>query len=221
MSFDSNEVTFFIESSINTLATLSVFSNASVSEICGQIDQEYELAQMRQAMGLAAQLEAAGIDPIDGIVLPWEETSGFRRRLMSSASSASQQPRRQGQRLQGPSLASPAAGGRWQAARGQPAVANGCQQPCQGVQQPGLRQQARRLLAGDMGDRVTDPLNVLAAARTDPNNPSDVHVLPRAKLFKCTGPFLSSGCPNGKVPAISANALHQVHIWCAARAGRP
>lgn len=83
-------------------------------------------------------------------------------------------------------------------------------------------------------------------------------MLPRAKLFKCTGPFLSSGCPNGKVsgrrpcncsswlhsganglaelgpvdasvltccqhgppimqvPAISASALHQVHIWCGA-----
>lgn len=36
-----------------------------------------------------------------------------------------------------------------------------------------------------------------------------MHVLPRTKMFKCTGPFLSSFCPDGQVVAISANALHQ------------
>ena len=36
-----------------------------------------------------------------------------------------------------------------------------------------------------------------------------VHVFPEIKLFKCTGSFYSSVCPNGQVLLISNNALHQ------------
>ena len=43
-----------------------------------------------------------------------------------------------------------------------------------------------------------------------PTPPSHPNQLPRISLFKCTGPFMSSSCPDGQVPLISQNALHQV-----------
>lgn len=43
--------------------------------------------------------------------------------------------------------------------------------------------------------------------------------MPRVKLFKCTGSFMSSACPPGKVLLISANSLHQV-CACVRPAGR-
>lgn len=208
--FDNNEVTFFIESSVNTLATISVFTNSSVEDICKAIDEEYQVAEARQSLSLAEQLEEAGVDPNDGFVLPWDDTNGFRRRLAADGSGNSQRQQRR-RRLQGAPLA--AGAGQRPLAAEQPAARAGVGPPQHGCQPRAPQHNNRRLLGGDMGDRVTDPLSVLAAARTDPNNPTAVHVLPRAKLFKCTGPFLSSGCPNGKVPAISASALHQVHIW--------
>ena len=33
------------------------------------------------------------------------------------------------------------------------------------------------------------------------------------QIFKCTGPFMSTGCPDGQFKPISATALGQVDIW--------
>ncbi|KAL4457339.1 hypothetical protein ABPG75_012204 [Micractinium tetrahymenae] len=71
----------------------------------------------------------------------------------------------------------------------------------------------RRLLAGGGGGAAaggTNPLQVLLSQ--DPNATTQRHLLPRISLFKCTGPFMSSSCPDGQVPP-SENALHQMHIY--------
>ncbi|KAL4436849.1 hypothetical protein ABPG75_003988 [Micractinium tetrahymenae] len=59
--------------------------------------------------------------------------------------------------------------------------------------------------------RGTNPLQVLLSQ--DPNATTQRHLLPRISLFKCTGPFMPSSCPDGQVPLISENALHQMHIY--------
>ncbi|PSC74617.1 MLO 12 [Micractinium conductrix] len=75
----------------------------------------------------------------------------------------------------------------------------------------------RRLSGGEGGgrakeERVTvDPLRVMLGQ--DNSSGTTLHMLPRVKLFKCTGPFLSTNCPDGQVLLISPEALHQVHIW--------
>ena len=140
-----------------------MWSNTSVPEICGLIDSEYEVAQAREEMGLEAQLADAGVDPAEGFVLPWEESSGWRRRLQahsgSSGGGSSGGGSRQRRRLHGS-----AGPHQQQAAAEQPAAPRGPQQQHQG----------RRLLGGDMGDRVTDPLNVLVAARGNHSYPTEV-----------------------------------------------
>lgn len=47
--------------------------------------------------------------------------------------------------------------------------------------------------------------------------PPQRHLIPRISLFKCTGPFMSSACPDGQVPVISEHALHQVRLRTACR----
>lgn len=154
-----------------TALLAAVFTNSSVEDICRAIDEEYQVAEARQSLSLAEQLEEAGVDPNDGFVLPWEDTNGFRRRLVADGSGNSQRQQRR-QRLQGAPLA--AGAGQRPLAAEQPAARAGVGPQQQGCQPRAPQHNNRRLLGGDMGDRVTDPLSVLAAARTDPNNPTAV-----------------------------------------------
>ena len=74
----------------------------------------------------------------------------------------------------------------------------------------------RHLLAGGGGgggsgdgSGATDPLYTLLSQNK--SAATQVHILPRLKFYQCTGPFLSTSCPPGKVPLISYDALHQVN----------
>ena len=73
--------------------------------------------------------------------------------------------------------------------------------------------------AGGSGD--ADPLYTLLSQNKSAT--TQVHLLPRLKFYKCTGPFLSTGCPSGQVPLISYDTLHQVKQggWAAPRAKKP
>lgn len=81
----------------------------------------------------------------------------------------------------------------------------------------------RQLLGGGGGggESTNNPVGVIFQEALE-LGPTTLHVLPKTRLFRCTGPFISSTCPPGQVPVISSEALHQVHIWvrCAGRGGR-
>jgi hypothetical protein len=55
--------------------------------------------------------------------------------------------------------------------------------------------------------------SLLAAAASDANLSSEgLHVVPEFTTFRCEGPFNAGSCSSGSHPAISYNALHQIHL---------
>lgn len=39
------------------------------------------------------------------------------------------------------------------------------------------------------------------------------YILPKIDTFTCQGPFLQGHCPDGQVPALTNETLHQLHLW--------
>ncbi|KAL4432565.1 hypothetical protein ABPG77_000502 [Micractinium sp. CCAP 211/92] len=178
-----SEAQFFVDVSVASLRTIADALNISITDVCAAL-----------ADGTRLEAEEGSIDPsLLGDPQSWEDMideSGYRRRRLLGTSTWAQPKGRA--LLGGGSTPGPSAGG-------------GC---------GGRRVGNRRLLSGGGGgggDGGINPLLILLAQ--DPDAITQRHLLPRISLFKCTGPFMSSSCPDGQVPLISENALHQMHIY--------
>lgn len=62
----------------------------------------------------------------------------------------------------------------------------------------------------------TPPLPARRLASGDETSDSfgeNSYILPKIDTFTCQGPFLQGHCPDGQVPALTNETLHQLHLW--------
>ncbi|KAL4457315.1 hypothetical protein ABPG75_012180 [Micractinium tetrahymenae] len=189
------ETQFFIDVSMASLHTISSALNISITDVCSALANG---TRLEAAYGSIDPSLLGDLDKLGEVIDGWGEGERRRRLLGSTSAGLLGSGSRGGQGAGTRDLLG-------SAGMAGPPIGGGC-----GGQHAG----GRRLLAGGGGGAAaggTNPLQVLLSQ--DPNATTQRHLLPRISLFKCTGPFMSSSCPDGQVPLISENALHQMHIY--------
>ena len=75
-------------------------------------------------------------------------------------------------------------------------------------------QQGRRrhLLGGSSSSTSTDSNSTGTTSSAVYDGVNNTHIIPEIQSFRCEGPFYAANCPEGSHPAISNEALHEIHV---------
>ena len=198
----------------------AVYSNVTVDQACDALTEAYVAAREREGLEPDAALTAAGFDPEDGIVLPWDETGGLRRRLLGATNDGASitdpiqvlaWTNEASKTTQVGPTACPVGSSPCPARSSQPAAATSClARPIPRTSMRAARPAARPSLGGNAQPRVPDAYAVA------PTPSGGIHpccrllsaTLPCPRCMCCPGPSCSSArAPSCPPPAQTARCV--------------